>query len=500
MRKSFILPLIMSFALFFSSCKDYLDINYDPTSPTEDLLNQGQILPVMEMNLAASYGNYLRIMGGYLSEQYAQRFGTGNYTPISQFEVKTTTTGSLAYEQLYLRVISTGNTVLKKAEETNDYGTFLAATVLRAFAFAAMVDCYDSIPYKESVSDNIQPKYDDGRTVYDGIISEIDNALSKVKASDIVATNFLYQGQKAENWIRFANALKLKLYTRISNIDNSVLPKIAELLNSPLPTSNVELKNCWTSNAGGENPFYAGEFSTTFDVQFNVVMNITVIGSMCQDGYTDPRVEAFFTKNDKDSYMGGVSGSNFSTFSGIYGASSFSRPMMNYDTPLSFISLSEIEFYKAEYYARMGDAANAQLYYENAIKQSFASAGVEGAAENIAFYPYDQANWKKSIGVAKYLALSGVDNFEAWCELRRLRYPAFDEKVAGEDICQESSKVYSPDKYTPCTLYTPIAVSSYVGKNSLAERFPHPTQSLNSNGNCPANFDGVYKLPVFWAK
>ena len=198
--------------------------------------------------------------------------------------------------------------------------------------------------------------------------------------------------------------------------------------------------------------------------------------------------------------MGGVSGSNFSTFSGIYGASSFSRPMMNYDTPLSFISLSEIEFYKAEYYARMGDAANAQLYYENAIKQSFASAGVEGAAENIAFYPYDQANWKKSIGVAKYLALSGVDNFEAWCELRRLRYPAFDEKVAGEDICQESSKVYSPDKYTPCTLYTPIAVSSYVGKNSLAERFPHPTQSLNSNGNCPANFDGVYKLPVFWAK
>ncbi len=497
MKKYFILPLI-AFALFFSSCDDYLDINYDPTVPTEDMLNQSQLLPAMEMNLAASYGNYLRIVGGFLSEQYAQRFGTSNYLELSQFEVKPSATSSLGYEQFYLRVLSTGNTVIKKAEESNDNGTLLAATVLRGFALAAMVDCYDSIPYTEAITDTKQPKYDDGRTVYNGIIAEIDNALSKVKSADLVATNFLFPGQKAETWIRFANALKLKLYTRISNVDGDVAPKIAELLNSPLPTSDVAFAGCWTPSAGGENPFYAGEFGTNFSVQYNVVVNTTLIETMKRSG--DKRIEAFFTKNDKDDYMGGVSGSNFSTFSGTYGSASFSRPVMTYDAPLNLISLTEIEFYKAEHYARLGDAANAKLYYESAIRQSFKSAGVEGADENIAYFPYDQANWQKSIGLAKYLALSGIDNFEAWCELRRLRYPAFDENVAGTDICNEASKVFSPEKYVLGTLYTPITVSSYIGEKTLAERFPHPSVSSNSNPNCPVNFDGVYKLPVFWAK
>lgn len=497
MKKYFILPLI-AFVLMFSSCDKYLDINYDPTVPTEDMLNQSQILPAVEMNLAASYGNYLRIVGGFLSEQYAQRYGTSNYLELSQFEVKPSATGSLGYEQFYLRVISSGSTVINKAKESNDNGTLLAATVLRAFAFAAMVDCYDSIPYTESVTDNKQPKYDDGRTVYNGIIAEIDDVLAKVKTSDLVATNFLFPGQNAEVWIRFANALKLKLYTRISNVDSDVLPKIAELLNSPLPTSDVAFKGCWNPSAGGENPFYAGEFGSNFSVQYNVVVNTTLIETMKNSG--DKRIAAFFTKNNKDDYMGGVSGTNFSTFTDIYGSASFSRPVMTYDAPLSLLSLTEIEFYKAEYYARMGDAANAKLYYESAIRQSFKSAGVDGADENIAYYPYDQANWQKSIGLAKYLALSGVDNFEVWCELRRLRYPAFDENVSGANICQEASKVYSPEKYVPGTLYTPINVSSYIGNNALAERFPHPSVSSNANPNCPVNFDGIYKLPVFWVK
>ena len=496
--KKYLILASMAFALSLSSCKDYLDINYDPTLPTDEALTPGQILPAVEMNLASSYGDYLRIVGGYLSEQYAQRFGTGNYLDYSKFEVKPSSTGTLAYQQIYQRVISTGNTALKKAEETNDHGTFLAVTVLRAYAFAAMVDCYDSIPYKEAAADIKQPKYDDGRTVYDGIIAEIDNALAKVSSSDVVATNFLFPGQKADNWIRFANALKLKLYTRLSNIDESVLPKIAELIESPLPTSDVAFKGCWASSAGAENPFYAGEFGSNFSIQFNVVANATVIETMKNSG--DKRIGAFFTQNDKGDYLGGVSGTQFSTFAGIYGSASFSRPVMTYDAPLSLLTLMEIEFYKAEYYARKGDAANAKSHYESAIRQSFKSAGVDGADDNIAYYPYDQTNWKKSIGTAKYLALSGIDNFEAWCELRRLRYPAFNVQVAGTDICNEATKTYSPDKYVPGTLYTPIGVSSYIGANALAERFPHPTESSNANNNCPVNFDGVYKLPVFWAK
>ena len=502
MKKIFILSIVALLTLSINSCDKYLDINVDPTAPSESDLNTSLLLPALEMNLASSYGNYLRIVGGYFSEQYAQTFGTSNYIGYSQFEMSATRSSAVCYTQLYIRVVANGKAVQEMSEKDEDWGTYLAATVLRAYALAAMVDCYDSIPYTEAVSDVTVPKYDDGRTVYNGIIDEIDYALSKVSTTSSVATNFLFPKEKADNWIRFANALKLKLYSRISNVDNSVSDKIAQLVKADLPTADVAIKGCWSSSVGSENPYYAEEFATNFgNTQENVIANIALVGSMQQSDYVDPRLKAFFNVNDEDGYRGGVSGTNLTTFASVFnGASSFNRPNMKYDSPLSLISLAEIEFFKAEYYARAGNHTEAQAHYEAAIKESFNSAGVKGADANIAKYPYESDNWKKSIGIAKWFALSGVDNFEAWCELRRLRYPEFNPDVKGTDICLEDTKSYNPEKYVPCTLYTPIKVSSVVGANKLAERFPHPEASTTRNKNCPAGSNAIYTMPVFWAK
>ena len=503
MKKIFILSIVALLTLSITSCDKYLDINVDPTAPSESDLNTNLLLPALEMNLASSYGNYLRLVGGYFSEHYAQTFGTSNYLGYSQFEMTATRSSYVGYTQLYLRVVSGAQNVKKLAEQDEEWGTYLAATVLRAYALAALVDCYDSIPYTEAgVREITLPKCDDGRTVYNGIIDEIDFALSKAAPANSVATNFLYPKQNAENWIRFANALKLKLYTRISNVDNSVADKIAQLINSELPTADVAIKGCWTPNVGSENPFYAEEFASNFgNTQENVIANIALVGSMLQSDYEDPRLKAFFNVNDEDGFRGGVSGTNLTTFASVFnGASSFNRPNVTYDSPLSLISLAEIEFFKAEYYARAGNHADAQAHYEAAIKESFKSAGAEGADANIARYPYDKDNWKKSIGLAKWIALSGVDNFEAWCELRRLRYPEFNTSVSGTDICVEDTKTYTPEKYVPFTLYTPIKVSSSVGANKLAERFPHPEASSTRNQNCPVGSNEIYTMPVFWAK
>lgn len=499
--KKYILTAIAALGLSLSSCDDYLDINDDPNNPTESILSTDLILPVLDVNMASSYGNYLRIVGGYLSEQYAQSFGTSNYLTYSQFTISSTRTSALAYTQLYLRVISTGQSVLDKAKAEGDWGTYLAASVYRAFAFATLVDCYGETPYTECLAGVTQPKYDDGKDVYLAVIAELDEALSKVKAADHVSTNFLFPGENATNWIRFANALKLRMYTRMSAVDNSVAEKIADIIKDDnLPKADVALKGCWTSEAGSENPFFAEEFATNFgSTQVNVIANITLTGTMNQPAYTDPRLEAFFEPNDKGEFYGGISGSNFSTMAGIVSDKSFNRPVASYDMPVYYITLSDIEFYKSEYYARKGDAANAKACYENAIRASFATAGVAGADDNIAFYPYDQTNWQKSIGIAKYLATSGTDNFEAWCELRRLKFPEFG-KTPVTSIFNPSSKVYAPENYTPGTLYTPYQVDELVGANTVLQRFPYASASATNNPNTPEITNDIYKKPVFWAK
>ena len=84
MKKSIIISTIV-LGLAATSCDSYLDINQDPNSPTEENMTTSIMLPAAEMGLASTYGNLLRIPGGYFSQHYAHMFGTSNYVDYSQF-------------------------------------------------------------------------------------------------------------------------------------------------------------------------------------------------------------------------------------------------------------------------------------------------------------------------------------------------------------------------------------------------------------------------------
>ena len=232
--------------------------------------------------------------------------------------------------------------------------------------------------------------------------------------------------------------------------------------------------------------------------------NIAIIGTMLQlnaDGdvlYQDPRLAAFFDTNDSGEYVGGVSGTNFSTSSN-YKSAYWCRPAMKYDSPVYMIQLAEIEFFIAEYYARHNNAAQAQAHYNAAIEASCASAGVGGADQVIAKFPYNQANYKQCIGISKWMALAGTNNFESWCELRRLKYPAFGS-VSGSSLYLAAEDRINTAAYTPGTLYTPISVFDKVGSNQVIQRWPYPSVSTSSNSNAPSFSDADYKTPLFWAK
>ena len=167
--------------------------------------------------------------------------------------------------------------------------------------------------------------------------------------------------------------------------------------------------------------------------------------------------------------------------------------------PVYLITKSEIEFFISEYYARQGNHDQAAAHYAAAIAASFATAGVDGAEENVEFFPYDSSNYKKCIGIAKWIALTGTNDFESYCELRRLRYPAFGS-VKGIDMYNlQSDASYKPELYQPGTLYTPIQVDGNIGDNKLLERYPYPQSSTASNANAPKFTNSDYTKPVFWA-
>lgn len=501
-----ILSVFSAVALLMSTtaCEDFFDINQDPNAPAAENITASMIFPATEMAAAVSYGDYLRIVGGYYSQIYAHQFGTSNYLDYSQFEMSATRSSG-TYSQFFQKGLTNLKTVQEKATASEEWGTYLAATTIRAFIYQALVDCYGEVPYTEALDDaNLTPKYDDGKDIYLGILGELDEALAKVSPADIVCTNFLFPGKPASEWIKFANSLKLRILVRMMDSVDVKAKLDALVAENNFITSDVEVAGCWEQAAGKESPFYGEEFSTLGgSTQVNIIANAAIINSMQvrnSEGdiiYTDPRLPVFFSSNNEGKYDGGVSGTNFSTAAAPYNSTGhWCRPVASFDMPVSFLSLAEVKFFLAEYAAKYG-IGDAAAYYAEAIEASFASAGVAGAAEYIALNPYKASNYKESIGVAKWIALAGVNPFEAYCELRRLKYPAFETSISGSDLYVDGGAA-DTSKLPAYKLYTPIKVFGQVGPNALLQRFPYAESSDTPNANCP-EFPG-YSAPIFWAK
>lgn len=494
-----ILSIVLFSALFLglNGCKDHMDINYDPNSPAADNLTSDMILPAAEMNLATAYGCRLHILGAYNVQYYAQQCGTPNYVSYSQFEVSPGN-GSGSYTQLFQRVLSNLNIVKEKAEASGDNGVLLQVTVLRAFAYQLLVDAFGEVPYTEAFKPAIMaPKYDDGKVIYEGLIHELDEALAKVEASDVVATSFIIPSKSTSEWIKFANALKLKLLSRMSGVKDVSADIKALIEEGNLPAGDVQIAGCWLNASGQANPFFSEERAAWARVSHNIIANLALVGTMQTDTYVDPRLAAWLQPNKDGKFQGSISGTNLSTAEEKYNkAEVWCELVMSYDQPVVLISKTEIEFFLAEYFARANDAANAAEHYAAAIEASFAAAGVEGAAENVAANPFNQAKWKESIGLAKWIALAGINGFEGYTEARRLDYPEFGTVKASDMF--SGSGALDLAKYEPGKLYTPFNVFNQVGDNHLLERFPYPESSTARNSNAPS-FPG-YLVPIFWGK
>ena len=497
MKKIFSIVLFSALVLGLNGCKDYMDINYDPNSPAEENLTSDMIVPAAEMNIAATYAYTLHILGAYNAQYYAQQFGTPNYVKYSQFEVSPEN-GSGAYRQLFQRALSNLNTVKKKATAEGQNGVLLQVAVLRAYAFQLLVDAFGELPYKEAFDPaNLAPKYDNGRDIYEGLIKEIDEALAKVGSGDVVTKSFIFPGKSVNEWIGFAYAEKLKLLSRMSNVEDVSADIKAVIESGKLPSADIQIADCWANANGQANPFYSEERATWGRVTHNIIGNVALISSLQTDSYTDPRLVAWFLPNKDGKFQGSISGTNLSTVEDKYAdAKVWCELVLDYNTPVILISRAEIDFFIAEYHARKGESGAAAAAYANAIEASFATAGLAGADAHVAAFPYDQAKWKECIGVEKWKALAGISGFEGYTEARRLDFPKFGAVKASD--MYGGSGALDLTKYEPGTLYTPFQVFNQVGDNKLLERFPYPEISTARNSNAP-KFPG-YLEPIFWGK
>ena len=299
--------LTVGLGLGVASCDSYLDINQDPNSPTDENVTTSMVMPGAEMAIAQHYGDFLRITGGYFAQYYAQQFGTSNYQDYARFNMSASRS-SRTYTELYQKALNNLKNVSDRATAQGDMGTVLAATTLRAFVFQVLVDCYGSVPYTEALNPEIlAPHYDEGLTVYQGILAELDAALAQTDAAASVCTNFLFPNESADSWIKFAKALKLKILMRMSDVQDVQSQLSALVSEGDFPTADVVWANCWSDEAEKRSPLYSEEFAP--GMQQNLVANLAIVNSMQVRNsmgnieYTDPRLAVYFNPNASGNHI-----------------------------------------------------------------------------------------------------------------------------------------------------------------------------------------------------
>lgn len=481
--------LMLSAMVFLTfGCKKTLDINVSPNNPLIESTTPEVLFPSAVASTAGRVGGELTILGGIWSQYYTQANASNQYKTIDSYALtRNDLNGS--YNELFSGALADYQLAINLAVAKSDWRYNLMATVMKAYTYQVLVDLYDKVPYTEALKglDNLQPKFDDGYTVYVGLLAEINAALAKDYLSvplnsDQKQTDFIFGGDM-DLWTKFANTLKLKMYLRMVNAK----PAEAQAGITKLYTDGA---NFLTTNAGiatfegtpdNSNPFYeynVRRLNTTTNLRASATFTSWLVEN------NDPRVNYYFgTANPVPMNQGDYTATAVEqpTYAG---ATVFAQTAKD---PVWFISAAESYWMQAEALERYFGGAGAATMYQNGVRAAFSQVGL--GADVI---PSDYLNYPtgatfeqklKTIIVQKWASFAGSHSLEAFFEQQRTGYP-------------NKSSVYSTDaNYIPGEW---VFSKNGVTAGLLPKRLVFPASSRDRNSNTPTEVPITTK--VWWGK
>lgn len=471
---------LLFFFILITSCEEHLNINDNPNTPVN--VDKSFVLTAAQGSLVTGLGGQLANLGGFLAQYHTQPPSASQYLNIDTYNMNIDFSDRL-WNELWAGCLNDLNFVLTKSDEEGDTGSFLIASVLRAYTFQVLTDLYGDIPYSEALlgSGNITPSVDFGGDVYTGLLAEIDAALAKYNgnpvASTVGAQDAIY-GAEMSDWVKFANTLKLKLYIRMAYTSQANASAVTALLNADnFITSDANFA-LYEDAQNKANPFYDVQIDHLGDV--NNIASLSLLQFL--DDNIDPRQAAIYRTNSSNVFRGIDQGDRGSYASEV--ASDFSRPNIIATTPVYLMTVAESNFLQAEALIRYSNGSGAKSKYDAGVISSFATYGVSGAQALIGAggaYEYvasaDVETALRQVMIQKWVSLANVNNIEGFFESNRTQYPETvilgnEDYTSGNFVASVSSVLTGVQ--TPNTIFYPDTETSknpnITQKTSITEK------------------------------
>jgi len=455
MKRLLYINLIFATLLFSTGCKKgfLTDLAVNPNQPSQ--APASLILPPILTGYAANvyfsagtiglWMGYYSISGGYSVDNntmtyYVSAAGPSNWDNIY----------SILKNAAYIETLS--------ASDPNGSYSEAVAKILKAYGFQIIVDGYGTAPYSQAFlgSANFFPKYDDGQSIYDSSIMQLDNAINLIANAPSTTTNLgnndVMFGGDMTQWAKFANTLKLRFIVRQSNIISAsdAQAEIAKTASTGYLTEDAQVNPGYLNTAGKQNPYWGSYGADPGGSLYSDGYNYLRGGSAAVEFFknnNDPRLffvyapdnsapnnAAFFQVDDTTDHYHGVYYGDRSTASaqGTKGTVGIGHGVMSsFDAPVPLMTASESYFLQAEAAFRGWISGDAQALYEGGITASFeylyTAGGKTLASADADAKAYDSTkagtvSIEKIIN-QKWAALAGINSFEAWNEYRRTGFP-----------------------------------------------------------------------------
>ncbi len=462
---------VVASMFFLNSCQsDITSLNVDPKHPSE--------IPSANSLATSMYqGFYYMYTGSVNFNNYRffiQQWTETTYTQETNYNLVTRNQPRNHFNRMYVYTLAPLEQAKKDLPNeinadpdvvNNKWATLEISSI---FVWENLVDTFGNVPYSQALQaeTNKSPKYDDAKTIYLDLISRLNVAISKISVSKQgYPEDLVYKGNMS-NWVKLANAIKLRLAINLADVDPATSKTVAEsaiaggVFNSASDSYSLNFDGNTFTNplfddlvASGRNDF----------VPSNVILDP-------MNTKSDPRRAPYFTPLANGTFKGG----NYGTKNTYANFSHINSTFLKGNAPANLFSYTEVLFLKAEAAQRgynVGGGTAASLF-NAAVTASMLENGLTATDANtyLTANPYNAANWKQSIGYEGWVAMWNSP-FAAWNFTRRLDYPVLQTPPSSYIGGIPYRMPYSNQEYVTNNANVSAAASAIGGDNATTKLF-----------------------------
>ncbi len=323
--------------LTMSSCKDFLEVNVDPTLKSDITLQE--LLPTLQFYTGETAYSF-----AVPACQYIQQIGSN--TSGGGVDAQTESENSGGWSNFYLNVIPHVNLMITKGQEQNAPGYVGIAKVLLAYNMGIATSAWENIPISQAdkgLEKNFAPAYDSQETVYATIQKTLDEAIVELaKSGTKPSIDDLVYGGDLTKWTKAAFTLKARYAMHLTKKGATKAATDALAAIQKGFTSNDDDFQLGY-NSRNLSPWYSRVALANTTGNLSVTHSNTLIGAM--NANADPRLPIIATLRRSQTVYTGVTPGRASGATVDFGIANWHSRITS---PIVFSTFAEAKALEAE--------------------------------------------------------------------------------------------------------------------------------------------------------